>query len=212
MSIFIDSANIEDIRHAAQWGWVKGVTTNPLLLASSSQPVHVLLKAMGDSQNGPVFYQLVSPTFEGMLEEAHEAETLLEKKLVIKLPPSDLGFRVCSELSSRMICCPTAIYAPAQALLARESGAQYLAVYVNRATRLLGDGLKLVRDIREVLDDSPTRLLAASLKSPKEAVAALMAGAQDLTLPADVLRVMAHHDLSKQAQDQFNAEGCGLDI
>jgi transaldolase len=159
---------------------------------------------------GPIFYQLTSNSFETSIAEAHQALELLEKQLVIKLPPTELGFKLCAELSSRIPCCPTAIYSPAQALVAREAGAQYLAVYVNRATRLMGDGLKLVEDIATVLEGSQTKLLAASLKSPDEATLAFLAGAQHLTLPYSTLKEMSRHPLSDEAIQQFNFEGKGL--
>ncbi len=209
MSIFSDSTQIHQIRTALDLGWVAGITTNPLLLAQQTEPPEALFRRIRSIHEGPVFYQLVSPTFETMMEEAHEMESIFENHLVVKLPPTDLGFKVCSQLSSRMACCPTAIYSRAQALLARESGAQYLAVYVNRATRLLGDGLALVSEIAAVLDGSKTRLLAASLKSPEEAMDAFIAGADDLTLPYETLMAMSHHELSKLAVQDFVARGKG---
>lgn len=210
MSILIDSANIKHVKTAMDLGWVNGITTNPLLLAHSTQDAQTLLGSLRDISTGPVFYQLMSQTFEGAVSEAHQALEILENRLVVKLPPSDLGFKLCSELSSRMACCPTAIYSPSQALVAREAGAQHLAVYVNRATRLLGDGLRLVKEISVVLEDCPTRLLAASLKSPAEALKAFSAGADDLTLPYTTLMDMTKHPLSEEALEQFQLEGKGL--
>ncbi|NQT62237.1 MAG: transaldolase [Candidatus Marinimicrobia bacterium] len=210
MSIFIDSANLAQVKTALELGWVKGVTTNPLLLAQSDMEPSALFIALRKLNDGPIFYQLTSNTLETCIAEAHQVLELLEKQLVIKLPPTDLGFRLCSELSSRIPCCPTAIYSPAQALVAREAGAQYLAVYVNRATRLMGDGLKLVEDIAAILKDSQTKLLAASLKSPDEATLAFLAGAHHLTLPYLTLMEMSKHPLSEDAIKQFQTEGVGL--
>jgi len=182
------------------------------LLAQSDLQPSELLKKLRNLQNGPVFYQLMALSFEAMLEEAYQAESILDKQLVVKLPPTDLGFKVCSELSSRMACCPTAVYTPAQALIAREAGAQYLAVYVNRATRLLGDGLALISEIAQVLKGGSTHLLAASLKSPEEAIAAHLAGAHDLTLPFDTLMAMSQHEASTAAVAQFQKDGVGLTL
>ena len=210
MSIFIDSANLTHVKTAVELGWVRGITTNPLLLAQSDMKTSELLKSLKLLSKGPIFYQLTANSLDASLAEAHEALEILEKQLVVKLPPSDLGFRLCSELSSRMACCPTAIYSTSQALIAREAGAQYLAVYVNRAMRLMGDGLKLVEDIAEILKDSQTRLLAASLKSPDEAIRAFSAGAQHLTLPYSTLMEMSKHSLSDEAIKQFRSEGKGL--
>jgi transaldolase len=98
----------------------------------------------------------------------------------------------------------------AKAVVARESGAQYIAVYVNRATKLLGDGLSLITDMAGVLKGSQTQILAASLKSPLEASAAILSGADHLTLPFDILNKMAYHEHSKEAVNQFNSNGSGL--
>jgi len=210
MSIFIDSTDLTHVKKALEQGWVKGITTNPLLLAQSSLETSALLKALKQLSDGPIFYQLTSNSFDASLAEAHQVLDILEKQLVVKLPPTDLGFRLCAALSSRMACCPTAIYSPAQALVAREAGAQYLAVYVNRATRLMGDGIKLVEDIAVVLEGSSTRLLAASLKSSEETSQAFAAGADDLTLPYQTLMKMTKHPLSEEAINQFQNEGKGL--
>jgi transaldolase len=104
----------------------------------------------------------------------------------------------------------TAIFDPAQALVARESGARYIAVYVNRATKQLGDGLALVKDLAKVLAGSRTEILAASLKSAKEAVDAFLAGAQHITVPCDLLSRLSTHPLSMETMEQFNTEGAGI--
>ncbi|MEL6494938.1 MAG: transaldolase family protein, partial [Cyanobacteria bacterium J06623_7] len=99
---------------------------------------------------------------------------------------------------------------PAQAAIASEAGAKYAIAYVNRATRLLGDGLALVQSMAEVLKDSPTKILAASLKSPPEAAATLAAGADCLTVPLNILQAMTTHELSTQTVAEFADQGIGL--
>jgi len=210
MSIFIDSANLTHIQRTTELGWVKGITTNPLILAKAGTDISTVLSALKSFNTGPIFYQLTATSFDSMINEAHQALAILEKQLVVKLAPNELGFKVCSELSSRMPCCPTAIYSPAQALIAREAGAQYIAVYVNRASRLLGDGIQLVRELAEVLSGSHTELLAASLKSPAEAVSANNAGAQHLTLPYKTLMAMTNNEFSDEAIKEFGENGSGL--
>jgi len=129
--------------------------------------------------------------------------------LVLKIPPTLTGFqfvRQCAEYP----CCVTAVYSPAQALIASEVHARYVAVYVNRATRLLGDGLKLVRDVAEILKHNGTEIIAASIKSPEEACAALYAGARHLTLPYNVLTSLGTHPLSEQTIAEFQAGGVGI--
>lgn len=210
MAIYIDSANPDEVKQALDLGWVKGVTTNPLLLAREGTEVEKLLTTLGNLASGSVFYQLVSETFQDMINEAERARAILEDRLVVKLPPTDLGFDVCSQLASRIPCCPTAIYSPAQALVAAEAGVQFIAVYVNRASKLIGDGIGLVRSIAEVLDGTQTEILAASIKSPEEAVDAVKAGAHHLTLPFSTLTQMTGHELSDAAVQEFRSAGKGL--
>ena len=210
MAIYIDSANLDEVTQALDLGWVKGITTNPLLLAKEGTEIPAQLETLRHLAAGSVFYQLVSETFQDMINEADRALEILEDKLVLKLPPTDLGFKVCSELSIRVPCCPTAIYSPAQALVAAEAGAQFIAVYVNRASKLMGDGVGLVRSIAEVLDGTRTEILAASLKSPEEAVNAIKAGAHHLTLPFSTLTQMTGHELSDAAVQEFRSTGKGL--
>jgi len=212
MSIFIDSADLNQIQASCELGWVKGVTTNPLLLSQAGMPADSLLAAIKQLCSGPVFYQLMAKDFDQMIREAYKAQEILDQQLILKLPPNDLGFRVCAQLSTKFICCPTAIYSPAQALIAREAGAQYIAIYVNRASRLLGDGIKLVRDTSAVLQGCRTEILAASIKSPLEAADAVSAGAQHLTLPYETLIQMSSHEFSEAAVNQFQKNGLGLNL
>ena len=104
----------------------------------------------------------------------------------------------------------TAIYSAAQAVVSAEAGAKYAIAYVNRATRLLGDGFALVEDMADVLKKTNTEILAASIKSPSKAVKTLLAGAHHLTLPFDVLQAMTVHELSKQTVDEFAKNGRGI--
>ncbi len=210
MAIFIDSADASDIRSAADLGWVSGITTNPTLLAQAGADPAEVLQALSESRLTPIFYQLIAPTLAEMHREAAMARDILEERLVLKLPPSELGFRFASE-EQLIPCCPTAIFDPAQALLAREAGARYIAVYINRASRLMGDGLQLLEQISKVLDGSETEILAASLKNRPEVIAAHLAGAQHLTMPLAILRSLHENEHSRAALDSFNKKGVGLE-
>ncbi|HLO13892.1 MAG TPA: transaldolase family protein, partial [Anaerolineales bacterium] len=117
-----------------------------------------------------------------------------------------------SDYGNTFPCCVTAVFSAAQALIAREAGAQYIAVYVNRATKQMGDGLALVQDMAKVLTGSQVEIVAASLKSTEEAVAALLAGAQHITLPFEVLANLRVHPLSAKTLEQFAAEGVGIKL
>ncbi len=210
MSIYLDSAIIAEAQAAKELGWVKGITTNPTLLGKTDLPVANTLKKLAELTPGSVFYQLVSSDFEEMVGEGKQAFEILGKQTVLKIPASLVGFQVVTCLSEEIDCAVTGIYSPAQAAVAGEAGAKYAIAYVNRATRLLGDGVTLVAEMKSVLASSTTEIMAASIKSPTEAVASLKAGAHHLTLPLNMLQSLTNHELSLQTIDEFASNGKGL--
>lgn len=209
MAIYLDSAIIKEVEATRSLGWVRGVTTNPVLLAKAGRDAEATLSEIARLNFSSIFYQLVSPTLEGMFEEMQLAAKVVGSALVLKVPPTRAGFQFVSQCRA-FPCCVTAVYSPAQALVASEVNARYVAVYVNRATRLLGDGLKLVSDVAEILKHSETEMIAASIKSPEEACASLVTGAHHLALPYDVLNSFITHPLTEQTLAQFHLHGIGL--
>jgi transaldolase len=206
--LLLDSADVVDARRAAQLGLVRGVTTNPTLLAASRRPPEAVIPALADTLPGTVFYQLTAETSAAREAEAHRFARLRPGRVGIKVPTTTENLAlVASLVADGLTCAMTAIFSPAQALLAVEAGAAFVIPYVNRTTRLLGDGPGLVRQMRQVIDasGSPMRILAASVKSPDEAVAALLAGAHDLTLPLAVIEALGEHPASFAAIDEFRA-------
>lgn len=208
--IYLDSAILEEAEAAVTMGWVKGITTNPTLLNKSQLSPEQCLKQLAAICPGELYYQLCATNFEGMITEAHQAAKIIGDRLVLKIPATELGFRVTAHLSSEIVCSVTAIYSPAQAAIAQQAGAKYAIAYVNRATRLLGNGLTLVTEMAQILKDSKTEILAASIKSPEEAAATLQAGAHHLTLPLNILRAMTTHELSTKTVAEFAAKGIGI--
>ncbi len=206
----MDTADIEQAKAAKELGWVRGITTNPILLAKSCNSAADTLQKLAGLKMGLLFYQLVSSCKEDMLKEAHLAKEIAGDQLVLKVPSTEQVFQIIPHLPPEIPCCITALYSVAQAVVARESGARYIAVYVNRATKLSGDGLTLIADMAGALKGGQTQILAASLKSPAEASAAILSGADHLTLPFDVLNKMAYHEHSEEAVNQFNSNGSGL--
>ncbi|MBD2356686.1 transaldolase [Tolypothrix sp. FACHB-123] len=210
MSIYLDSAIVAEAQAAKELGWVKGITTNPTLLAKSDLPVETTLKRLTQLTTGPVFYQLMSSDFDEMLAEGRAAFEIIGKQTVLKIPASMVGFQVVAALFGEISCAVTGIYSASQAAVAKEAGAKYAIAYVNRATKLLGDGIALLQQMSSVVAGSNTEIMAASIKSPEEAVASLQAGAQHLTLPLTMLQAMTTHELSLQTIDEFNKNGRGL--
>ncbi|ELS04328.1 transaldolase [Xenococcus sp. PCC 7305] len=209
--IYLDSAIIEEAQVAVNLGWIKGITTNPTLLKKSVLNPASTLTQLSAISPGELYYQLCANDFDAMVAEARQAAEIIGNKIVLKIPATDLGFRVTAHLSSEIACSVTAIYSPAQAIIAKEAGAKYAIAYVNRATRLLGDGLALVREMANVLRASNTEILAASIKSPQEAAATVQAGAHHLTLSLAILQQMTTHELSSQTVDEFRENGIGIE-
>jgi transaldolase len=210
MGIYVDTAIIAEAEVASKFGWIAGITTNPTLLAKSDLSPDITLKQLAQVTSGEVYYQLTASDFDGMVAEGNAAFELIGRQTVLKVPATLAGFQAVAHLSAEIHCAVTAIYSAAQAAVSAEAGAKYAIAYVNRATRLLGDGFALVQDMASVLKNSNTEILAASIKSPEEAVKTLLAGAHHLTLPLDVLKAIAVHELSQQTVDEFAKNGRGI--
>ena len=210
MAIYLDSAIASEAEIARRMGWVKGITTNPTLLAKSQQPPETTLIQLASLTPWPVFYQVTAMDYEGMIAEGQAAYEIIGNQTILKIPATPVGFEVVASLSWEITCSVTAIYHPIQAAIASEAGAKIAIAYVNRATRLLGDGIALVRDMAAILKGTDTEILAASIKSPEEAALALQAGADHLTLPLAMLQAIATHDLSEKTVAEFNQNGIGL--
>lgn len=208
--IYLDSAIIEEAKMAVNFGWIEGITTNPTLLKKSDLSPEETLTQLTVISPGELYYQLCATDFDSAIAEAKQAVKIIGNKTVLKIPATELGFRITAHLSSDIACSVTAIYSPAQAAIAAAAGAKYAIAYVNRATKLLGDGLALVREMAAILQGSDTEILAASLKSPSEAAATLQAGADHITIPLNILQQMTTHELSSKTVDEFRTNGIGI--
>lgn len=210
MSIYLDSAILSEAQAAVENGWLFGITTNPTLLAKSGLPPVDTYRYLAELPVEEIYYQVSDASLAQMQHEVKLAEELLGDKLVVKIPPTPTGFQLAAKISTEYKTCITAIFSPTQALAARATGTNYIAVYVNRATKWMGNGLELTRACAEVLAGSKTEILAASLKSTEEVVAVLKAGAQHLTLPFDLLESLIKSEHSERAVQMFNQSGTHL--
>lgn len=210
MALYLDSAMAAEAEAVSKFGWVQGITTNPTLLAKSDLPPAATLQRLKEIIPGEIYYQLTAHDFDGMVTEGKMAFELLGHQTVLKVPATASGFQLVAHLAPEIPCAVTAIYSAAQAVVAAEAGAKYAIAYVNRATRLLGDGFALVQSMAMVLQDRNTQILAASIKSQDEAVRTLLAGAHHLTLPFEVLIGLVSHELSQQTIEEFAQNGRGI--
>jgi transaldolase len=203
MAIFLDSADLQDAEAASRLGFVRGVTTNPKLIAAAGRPrPDVLMQELSRLFNGPVFYQLTASTTQEMLVEAGQFHRIAPN-LGIKIMCTLDGLRAAAELSSSMTVAVTGIFHPGQAYLSAQTGAAFVIPYVNRITRFLGDGLRAVEQISQVIQPTGCQILAASIKSPEEALETLLCGAHHISVPLSVIQQMAASEHTDQALDEF---------
>ncbi len=206
MALFIDSAEPAEVRQAVALGFVRGCTTNPALMARMREEPAEVIAELCRIVPGPVFYQVTAASAEEREAEGRAISRIAPDKVVLKIPATTENFALLARLAPDIPCAATAVYSPAQAWLAAEAGARYAIPYVNRATRLMGDGMKLVSEMAAAVRASGRRveILAASVKSSEEAAAAVIAGADHLTLPLEVIRLLGEHPLSRQAIAEFS--------
>jgi transaldolase len=209
MTILLDSASVDDAVAAAGLGFVRGITTNPALMArETEEPLAHLERLLAAFPEGPVCYQPTRSSFEQMQDEARAAASLAPDRVVAKLPATLDAVGLAGILTGEGIrCALTAVYSPAQALLAHEAGCVWIIPYVDRAARHSDGGMAVVDSLAAILArlQSSTRILAASLKSAPQVVEAILHGAHDITAPLEVLRGLPAHPLTEAAVREFAA-------
>jgi transaldolase len=207
MAIYLDSADIEDARRAKALGFVRAVTTNPTHISKTRRPGLEVLRELLAVFDKPVFYQVTAESVEARIDQIWEAHEIHAGRVVIKVPATTENYTIVSQLApSGITFCVTAACNAMQAYLAAEVGAAFVAPYVNRLTRQLGDGLAVVQDMAYILQGTETCVLAASLKSVDEVTAALKAGAHHVTMPLDLIMTLGEHELTRQAMVEFAAQ------
>jgi transaldolase len=208
MAVLLDSASVDDAAAAAELGFVRGITTNPTLMArESTEPLAHLGRLLSAFPHGPVCFQPTGSSSSDMSEEARAASSLAPDRVVIKLPATLEAIRVAATLIGDGIrCALTAVYSPAQTLLAHEVGCVWVIPYVDRAARQSVGGLVVVDSLAAILArlQSSTRILAASLKSGPQVVESILHGAHDVTAPLEVLRSLPTHPLTESAVREFS--------
>jgi transaldolase len=208
MQIFLDTADVKEIRELYALGVVDGVTTNPSIVAKSGRPFkEVVLEILG-IVDGPISLEVVSTDAAGMLVEARDLAKL-HRNVVVKIPLIAEGLKAVRQLSREGIRTNvTLCFSPTQALLAAKAGATYISPFVGRLDDVAQDGMELVRQILAIYQNYgfPTLVLAASLRGPVHVLEAALAGAHVGTLPPSVLRQMLKHPLTDIGLEGFLAD------
>ena len=209
MRLFLDTANIEEIRHAARLGILSGVTTNPSLMARESGiSYRERVVEICEVVNGPVSAECVSRELADLLKEAREVATW-HSNVVVKIPIDEVGLEATAVLSRDGIAINmTLIFSANQALLAATAGASYISPFVGRIDDAGQDGMEVVRESVAICDSYhlPAQVLAASLRHPRHVTAAALAGAPIATLPYAVLKAMVKHPLTDIGIERFVAD------
>ena len=205
MAIFLDSADPQHAADAFPLGFLAGVTTNPTLLAAQGSDPLETIRKVAQRSSGLIFYQPLAESVEAMEAEMRRVHGFLDERLVAKIPCSPAGFELVTRLRDDMPCGMTAVFSAGQVYAAACAGVRYALPYLNRMTRLGGDGPAVVERMAQVAAATDLELVVASIRSVEEMERALLAGADHVTLPFAVIQELIDHPLSRQAIADFGA-------
>jgi transaldolase len=205
VKFFLDTANLDELRKAAELGLADGVTTNPTLIAKEGNPIEDQIRRICDIVNGDVSAEVVATKSEDMLREGRQLAKI-HKNVVVKVPLTRDGIRACSILSKEGIRLNvTLCFSAAQAMLAAKAGAYIVSPFIGRVDDIGWNGLHLIEEIVQIYRNYniKTQVLAASLRSSIHVIEAAKAGAQIGTMPYKVLDMMFNHPLTDKGLEQF---------
>jgi len=208
MKIFLDTAEIEEIRTAAKWGVLDGVTTNPTLYAKVGGSYDDILRQICDLTPGPVSAEVVAEDVEGMLREGR-VFAKIAPNIVVKVPMSEEGLEAISRFAEEGIktnC--TLIFTADQGLLAAKAGASLLSPFVGRLDDINQEGLDVIRELVPIIDtyDFDAEVLVASIRHPRHVTDSALIGAHIATVPFKVLQQMVHHPLTDKGIVTFRSD------
>lgn len=206
MKIFIDTANLNEIKKAKALGLVDGVTTNPTLLAKEREDPETLIRKISSEVKGPINVEVTALTYEEILKEA-KVLVRWGEEIVIKIPVNQDGLRAVKTLSEEGIKTNvTLIFSPSQAILAAKAGATYICPFLGRLDDISFNGLELIQQIREIYrnyDEFQTQIIVASVRHPLHVIEAAKMGAEIVTIPPAILEQMVKHPLTDRGISQF---------
>jgi len=208
MKLFLDTADIEEIRIAARWGVLDGVTTNPTLYGKIGGSYEDILREICDITSGPVSAEVVAEDVDGMLREGrHFAK--IAPNIVVKVPMSEEGLEAISRFAEEGIktnC--TLIFTANQGLLAAKAGAYLLSPFIGRLDDINMDGMDVIRELVTIIEvhELDSEVLTASVRHPRHVTDAAMLGSHIATLPFKVLQQMVHHPLTDKGIKTFRED------
>ncbi len=206
MKFFIDTANIEEIRQAKEWGLVDGVTTNPTLISKEKRPFKDIVNDICGIIDGPINVEAISHRAEGLVAEARELAKINPKKIVVKIPMTLEGMKAVKELSIEGIKTNvTLVFSPVQALLAAKAGATYVSPFIGRLDDISHIGMDLIEQIMTIFDNYkiPTEVIVASIRHPVHILDAALIGAHISTVPFKIIEQLPKHPLTDIGIEKF---------
>lgn len=209
MQLFVDTANIDEIKKAAEWG-VTGVTTNPSLVSKENRKFTDIIREICQTPGiDSVSAEVISTDLQGMLKEARKLVQIDKQKIVVKIPMISDGIMAVKQLKKEGIRCNvTLVFSLDQAILAANAGAYYVSPFIGRLDDIGHDGMELIREMREAFDLAgyEPRVLAASIRHTDHVRQAALSGADILTIPFNVLEKMFSHPLTDKGLKNFLAD------
>ncbi|MGD9569521.1 MAG: fructose-6-phosphate aldolase [Sedimentibacter sp.] len=205
MKLFIDTANVEEIRKANDMGVICGVTTNPSLIAKEGRLFEEVVSEITQIVDGPISAEVISLDSEGMIREAVELAKI-HKNIIIKIPMTTEGLKAVKVLHKENIKTNvTLIFSAGQALLAARAGASYVSPFVGRLDDVSNNGMELIAEIVDIFNnyDIDTEIIAASIRHPMHVTQAARLGCHIATVPYKVILQLAKHPLTDKGIDQF---------
>ncbi len=210
MELFIDTANIEEIRKANDMGVISGVTTNPSLIAKEGRDFKQVIQEIAGIVDGPISGEVKATTVDaqGMIEEGREIAAI-HPNMVVKIPMTVEGLKACKALTKEGIKTNvTLVFTANQALLAARAGATYVSPFLGRLDDISMPGIDLIRTIAEMfaVQGITTKIIAASIRNPIHVTDSALAGADIATVPYKVIEQMTKHPLTDQGIAKFQAD------
>ena len=205
MKIFLDTANLDEIRKYNDMGLLDGITTNPSLLAKEGGDPHEAMEEITRIIKGDVSLEVVSTDYDGMMKEGKKLREYGDH-VVVKCPMTGEGLRACKSLSEQGIPVNvTLVFSPNQALLAAKAGAKYVSPFIGRLDDIGHTGMYLIKEIKQILQNYnfKTQILVASVRHPQHVIDAAKIGADVVTLPPAVLGKMLGHALTDKGLKAF---------
>jgi len=205
MKIFIDTANIEEIRTANEWGVIDGVTTNPTLVAKEGKDFKSIVNQILSIVDGPISVEVISTDSKGMVKEALEM-VKWSKNIVIKIPMIPEGLKAVKILNEKGIKTNvTLVFSVNQAILAAKAGATYVSPFIGRLDDIGHDGMQIIKDLVEIYKKYgfKTEIIVASVRHPLHVIESAKIGAHVATIPYGVIERMFKHPLTDIGLEKF---------